>query len=74
MSPRSKWRFGVAIVAATAAATLALSGCSSDGGSGSSSGTTSVTLFSGQVGNFTENFNPLNNTGAYLQPTNGVLY
>ncbi|NNC12038.1 ABC transporter substrate-binding protein [Planctomonas sp. JC2975] len=61
------------MVAVAAAATLALSGCSSSG-TKSASGTSSVTLFSGQVGNFTENFNPLNNTGAYLQPTNGVLY
>jgi peptide/nickel transport system substrate-binding protein len=75
MSPRStRRRLGVALVAVAAAATLALSGCSSNSASTSSSGTTSVTLFSGQVGNFTENFNPLNNTGAYLQPTNGVIY
>jgi peptide/nickel transport system substrate-binding protein len=75
MSPRStRRRFGVAMIAAAAAATLALTGCSANGGSNGSSGTSTVTLFSGQVGNFTENFNPLNNTGAYLQPTNGVIY
>jgi len=75
MSPRStRRRFGVALVAVAAAATLALSGCSANASSNGSSGTSTVTLFSGQVGNFTENFNPLNNTGAYLQPTNGVIY
>ncbi|GAB3808238.1 ABC transporter substrate-binding protein [Humibacter antri] len=75
MSPHStRRRFGVALVAVAAAATLALSGCSANGSSKSSSGTSTVTMFSGQVGNFTENFNPLNNTGAYLQPTNGVIY
>jgi peptide/nickel transport system substrate-binding protein len=31
-------------------------------------------MFTGQVGNFTENFNPLNNTGAYLPQTNGAIY
>lgn len=62
------------VVAVAAAAALSLSGCSSDNTSSSKGGTSTVTLFSGQVGNFTENFNPLNNTGSYLQPTNGVIY
>ncbi|GAA4170568.1 ABC transporter substrate-binding protein [Gryllotalpicola koreensis] len=71
---RKRLLFGAAAVAASAA--LALTGCTSgsNGNSSKAGGTTSVTLFSGQVGNFTENFNPLNNTGAYLQPTNGVIY
>lgn len=75
MSSRTKrLRIGIALVAAVSAVGLSLSGCSSDNGSKTASGTTTVTLFSGQVGNFTENFNPLNNTGSYLQPTNGVIY
>lgn len=57
------------IVAATA---LALSGCSSN--TASSSGTSTVTLFNGSVGNFTENFNPWLTTGAELQPTQGTIY
>lgn len=74
MSSRStRRRFGVALVAVAAAATLALSGCSANGSS-NGSGTSSITMFTGQVGNFTENFNPLNNTGAYLPQTNGAIY
>lgn len=61
--------------ALAASTVIALSGCSSSSSPTKSGGAnTSVTMFSGQVGNFTENFNPLNNTGAYLQPTNGVIY
>ncbi len=73
-SHSTRRRLGVVMIAAAAAAALALSGCSSNSGSGKSSGSSSVTIFNGQVGNFTENFNPLNPTGAYLQPTNGVIY
>jgi len=75
-SRKTRRRAGAALVALITAATLSLTACSPGSGSGGSdpSGTTSVSVFTGQVGNFTENFNPLNNTGAYLQPTNGVIY
>ena len=66
---------GAAALAATAA--LALSGCTSSGDAANKSSdgkTSSITLFNGSTGNFTENFNPLNNTGAALQPTLGVIY
>jgi peptide/nickel transport system substrate-binding protein len=66
---------GAAALAATAA--LALSGCTSSGNAAnnkSKGGLSTVTVFQGQVGNFTENFNPLSPTGSGLQPTNGVIY
>jgi peptide/nickel transport system substrate-binding protein len=71
----TKKRLLIGAAATAAAAALALSGCTSSGSTGNKAGgTTSITLFSGQVGNFTENFDPLNPTGSYLQPTNGVIY
>jgi peptide/nickel transport system substrate-binding protein len=70
---RKRLLLGAAALAASAA--LALSGCSGSSSSTSTSGAGStVTVFSGQVGNFTENFNPLSPTGSGLQPTNGVIY
>ncbi|GAA4160838.1 ABC transporter substrate-binding protein [Gryllotalpicola daejeonensis] len=70
---RKRLLIGAAALAATAA--LALSGCSGSSGSTTKAGSNStVTVFSGQVGNFTENFNPLSPTGSGLQPTNGVIY
>ncbi|MFC4245381.1 ABC transporter substrate-binding protein [Gryllotalpicola reticulitermitis] len=70
---RKRLLLGAAALAASAA--IALSGCTTSGGTTKSSGSNStVTLFTGQVGNFTENFNPLNPTGTYLQPTQGVIY
>jgi peptide/nickel transport system substrate-binding protein len=74
MSLRSKRKLLIGAIAIAAAAALSLSGCSSDSTNSPNSGATTVNLFSGQVGNFTENFNPFNNTGSYLQPTNGVIY
>ncbi|GAA5200897.1 ABC transporter substrate-binding protein [Rugosimonospora acidiphila] len=71
----SKKRLFLGATALAAAAALVLTGCSSDGSSGNSSGgATTITLFNGSVGNFTENFNPLLSTGAELQPSQGVLY
>jgi len=70
---RKRLLLGVAALAASAA--IALSGCTSSGSTTSSSGgTSSITLFNGSVGNFTENFNPWLTTGAELQPTQGVIY
>ena len=47
---------------------------SQGGASGVVSGT-SVSVFTGQVGDFTApNFNPFNTTGSFLQPTQGVIY
>jgi peptide/nickel transport system substrate-binding protein len=63
----------LAVTAIAAAAALALSGCSGSSAP-KSGGTTSVTLFNGSVGNFTENFNPWLTTGAELQPTQGTIY
>ncbi|MCX7522486.1 ABC transporter substrate-binding protein [Microbacterium sp. STN6] len=75
MSLRSRRKLLIGAVAVVAAGALTLSGCSAgSSGKNNSKGTTSVTVFDGRVGNFTENFNPLNNTGSYLSPTNGVLY
>lgn len=79
MSPRNRRRLlSITTLAVAATSALALAGCSAGGGTNathdSGNAPTSVTLFDGQVGNFTENFNPLNNTGSYLQPTNGVIY
>ncbi|WP_248704719.1 ABC transporter substrate-binding protein [Curtobacterium sp. MWU13-2055] len=62
----------LAAVALASSAMLALSGCSA--GSSANGGASTVTLFAGTAGNFTENFNPLNNTGAALAGTLGVLY
>jgi peptide/nickel transport system substrate-binding protein len=38
------------------------------------SATSSVSVFTGQVGDFVQNFDPFNPTGSYLQPTLGVIY
>ena len=72
----SNKRLLVRATALAAVAALALAGCSSKGSTGnnSSSGSTTITLFNGSVGNFTENFNPLLSTGAELQPSQGVIY
>jgi peptide/nickel transport system substrate-binding protein len=64
--------FGATALAAVAA--LAVAGCSSKSSPNKSSGETTITLFNGSVGNFTENFNPLLSTGAELQPSQGVIY
>ena len=58
-------------VALAAGVAVSLSGCSSPK---AAAGSSSITLFNGAVGNLTENWNPLNNTGAALQPTLGVIY
>jgi len=73
MSLKPKRKLLLGAVALAAAAALSLTGCSSNGKSSSGTDST-VTLFSGQVGNFTQNFDPFNPTGSYLQPTNGVIY
>jgi peptide/nickel transport system substrate-binding protein len=72
----SNKRLLVRATALAAVAALALAGCSpkSSTGNKSSGGETTITLFNGSVGNFTENFNPLLSTGAELQPSQGVLY
>ena len=45
------------------------------GGTGGVVSGTSVSVFTGQVGDFTApNFNPFNTTGSFLQPTQGVIY
>ena len=69
----TRLRWGATVLAAVAAVSLSLTGCSS-GSSGTSAKESSVTLFNGSVGNFTENFNPWLTTGAELQPTQGVIY
>jgi peptide/nickel transport system substrate-binding protein len=65
------------------AVTLGMAGCSSNSGTTTPSGSgsaaansnSSVSIFTGQVGNFTAaNFNPFNTTGSFLQPTQGVIY
>jgi peptide/nickel transport system substrate-binding protein len=75
MMSLSKKRLLHGATALAAVAVLALAGCSSGGPTGgSTAGSTTITLFNGSVGNFTENFNPLLSTGAELQPTQGVIY
>jgi peptide/nickel transport system substrate-binding protein len=63
-----------AVVAATAAMALALTGCSdSSGGNKSSNGANStVTVFNGATGTIVENWNPFSPT--FLQPTNGLIF
>jgi peptide/nickel transport system substrate-binding protein len=52
---------------------LALNACSSGKvDSGKQGGTTTVSVGTSDIG--TENFNPFNNTGAFMQPTQGVIY
>ena len=70
----SKPRLLVGATALAAVAALALAGCSPKTSPTNSSGETTITLFNGSVGNFTENFNPLLSTGAELQPSQGVIY
>jgi peptide/nickel transport system substrate-binding protein len=74
MSLSHKGKVLISAVALAAAAALALSGCTTGGSTSTSGKTTSVTLFNGSVGNFTENFNPWLTTGAELQPTQGTIY
>lgn len=77
------------VVACVAALTLFVASCSPNSSTspatGSVNGTqgvgggvvsgTSVSVFTGQVGDFTApNFNPFNTTGSFLQPTQGVIY
>ena len=70
----SNKRLLVGATALAAVAALVLAGCSSKSSPNKSSGETTITLFNGSVGNFTENFNPLLSTGAELQPSQGVIY
>ncbi|MCL1841180.1 MAG: ABC transporter substrate-binding protein [Propionibacteriaceae bacterium] len=72
----------LAAMGLTLAAAMGLTGCGSTSSnsnttasSAASNANSTVTIFTGQVGNFTAaNFNPFNNTGAFLQPTQGVIY
>ncbi|GIF07998.1 ABC transporter substrate-binding protein [Actinoplanes siamensis] len=64
-----------AVVAATAALTLAVAGCSGDSGGGggaSAKKDSSITIFNGATGTIVENWNPF--TPTFLQPTNGLIY
>ncbi|MGN6445897.1 ABC transporter substrate-binding protein [Amnibacterium sp.] len=72
MSFRRTRRLALGAIAVAAGLTVSLAGCSSP--KATSAGASSITLFNGAVGNLTENWNPLNNTGAALQPTLGVIY
>ena len=78
--PSSFKKIALLTVGAALTVTMGLAGCSSNSSSSGSSssgaaGNSTVTIFTGQVGNFTAaNFNPFNNTGAFLQPTQGVIY
>ncbi|MDR1448692.1 MAG: ABC transporter substrate-binding protein, partial [Propionibacteriaceae bacterium] len=74
---RPSKRQTLASAACLAALALTLGACGAqdpdDGESGAAS--TSVSVFTGQVGDFTApNFNPFNTTGSFLQPTQGVIY
>lgn len=71
MSFRKNRRALAGAVAVAAGVALALTGCQSPK---AAAGASTITLFNGAVGNLTENWNPLNNTGAALQPTLGVIY
>ncbi|MDR1266655.1 MAG: ABC transporter substrate-binding protein [Propionibacteriaceae bacterium] len=75
----------VAALACAAALALSLAACAGDTGDGPEStgggvgaavvAGSSVSVFTGQVGDFTApNFNPFNTTGSYLQPTQGAIY
>ena len=72
MSLRTFRRPGVAGLSVVAALTLTLTGCSSSGSGAKSGGLTTITVGTSDIG--TENFNPFNNTGAFMQPTQGVIY
>ncbi|WP_255658236.1 ABC transporter substrate-binding protein [Actinoplanes sp. L3-i22] len=64
-----------AAVAATAALTLAVAGCSSGGGgtdAPKNAANSSITIFNGSTGTIVENWNPF--TPTFLQPTNGLIY
>jgi peptide/nickel transport system substrate-binding protein len=65
-------RGGVAGLCVAAALTITLTGCSSSGSGAKSGGLTTITVGTSDIG--TENFNPFNNTGAFMQPTQGVIY
>ncbi|MDR1077220.1 MAG: ABC transporter substrate-binding protein, partial [Propionibacteriaceae bacterium] len=70
-------RRSVVSLALVAALTLTLGACggADDGGGDTPASSTSVSIFTGQVGDFTApNFNPFNTTGSFLQPTQGVIY
>ena len=72
-------RMAITLTGFALVATMGLAGCTqNDSGGNGSTGTTdtsTVTVFTGQVGNFTApNFNPFNNMGTALQPTQGVIY
>jgi len=69
-------KMAVVLTGFALAATMGLSGCTSNSGSSDNGASNStVTVFTGQVGNFTAaNFNPFNNMGTFLQPTQGVIY
>jgi peptide/nickel transport system substrate-binding protein len=72
MSLRTFRRRGVAGLSVAAALTITLTGCSSSGSGAKSGGLTTITVGTSDIG--TENFNPFNNTGAFMQPTQGVIY
>jgi peptide/nickel transport system substrate-binding protein len=75
MMSLSKKRLLLGATALATATALVLTGCSSKSSTDNSSdGSTTITLFNGSVGNFTENFNPLLSTNAELQPSQGVIY
>src|SRR5689334_4810130 len=64
-----------AAVAATAALTLAVAGCSSGGGgtdAPKNAANSAITIFNGSTGTIVENWNPF--TPTFLQPTNGLIY
>jgi len=71
-------RMAITLTGFALVATMGLAGCTStptDNGSSGGAAASTVTVFTGQVGNFTApNFNPFNNMGTALQPTQGVIY
>ncbi|MDR1212564.1 MAG: ABC transporter substrate-binding protein [Propionibacteriaceae bacterium] len=69
-------RRSVVSLALVSALTLTLGACGgADNGGDRPASSTSVSVFTGQVGDFTApNFNPFNTTGSFLQPTQGVIY
>ncbi len=74
MSPLSTRRRRAAVaLSAVAALSIALTACSSGKvDSGKPGSTSTITVGTSDIG--TENFNPFNNTGAFMQPTQGVIY
>ncbi|WP_083970821.1 ABC transporter substrate-binding protein [Actinoplanes awajinensis] len=64
------------VVAAAAALTLVVAGCSGDGGSkangGDKAANSSITIFNGSTGTIVEQWNPF--IPNFLQPTNGLIY